>query len=75
MIASFKKESVYTDRSLTCNNFDRHTQILEIISGNIDIFSNIKISTFTLPQKNWAFPKPHERLIYILNLKYIYTIM
>lgn len=41
MIASFKKESGYTDRSLTCNNFDRHTQIIEIISENIDIFSNI----------------------------------
>lgn len=41
MIARFKRESGYTDRPLTCNNFDRHTQILEIISGNIDIFSNI----------------------------------
>lgn len=41
MIASFKKESEYTDSSLTWINFDRHTQILEIISGNIDIFSNI----------------------------------
>lgn len=41
MIASFKKESGYTDSSLTWNNFDRHTQILEIISGNFDIFSNI----------------------------------
>lgn len=41
MIARFKKDSVYTDRSLTYNNFDRHTQILEIISENIDIFSNI----------------------------------
>lgn len=41
VIASFKKESGYTDRSLTYNNFDRHTQIIEIISENIDIFSNI----------------------------------